>query len=152
MKTRQKSRKLVNALVGSLATLGSIGCGDYLNPPLRDVTRGEFDNFVGNANLAYPIESDSVGKFLGREAFIRDLDGDDQADIIFYGPAVYWMAPGIDGEDIQYFRTTPRTMLMTPEIREAATRALKADRDLAYLTAKENYRLGQERERNEENQ
>ncbi len=70
-----------------------------------------------------------------RLLYIRDLDDNDQADLISFGVTAYFIAPGYEKKAA----TSRDTRIMTPEMRKVATEAMLADRRLKYLIDKHNY-------------
>jgi len=139
------------ALVSGIILSANRSFRDY--DTLRDVTEEEFDSHAGSFNMIYPTEADSVGRaYFGREVFIFDLDEDGQADILSSANWVYWRASDFSEEDLgNRGYITMDARLMTPKIRDVATRVMGADRELSLLVAKENYRLDQEERQNEGN-
>jgi hypothetical protein len=78
---------------------------------------------------------------LGRELYIIDCDNDGKADIIHFIGHSFWTAPGYEDR----LQSDSSTLVMTPAIREAATKEMHAERDLAKLLAKEAYRIDQKK-------
>ena len=134
--SQKLGREIRTAVVGGLAVLGAVGCSDS-QKVLPDVTREEFNNYAGAVLADSPDSSFD-------ELYIKDINGDGQADVLAFGPRAYWIAfeyKNVEGQEPKSGYLTDDARIMTHEMREAATRALKADQDLAYLIAKENHRL-----------
>jgi len=74
---------------------------------------------------------------LGRDLYMKDVDNDGQVDFIHHSSYAFCVAPGYEQE---IFFTDAYTLVMTPEIREAANNEMKAERELTKLLAKEAYR------------
>ncbi|MBS3086469.1 hypothetical protein J4422_02095 [Candidatus Pacearchaeota archaeon] len=148
-------RKTLRSLLG-IATVGLALAGCELEG-FRDVTREEFNKAGAVVNLIYPAVGDtfynsgpSTGTYIERDLSIVDVDGNGTADIIKgeFGLSIKFVADEFANRKIGRLETN-YARLMTPEMREAATRALKADQDLAYLIAKKNYKVYLEIKRKE---
>ena len=77
---------------------------------------------------------------------IKDIDGDGTADLIQTMNYAGWMSSDAHLDGRGYY-TDGDTSFMTSEIREAATRVLKADQDLAFLLDKEKFEAEQRAEK-----
>ncbi|MBU4352779.1 MAG: hypothetical protein KKA65_05330 [Nanoarchaeota archaeon] len=92
----------------------------------RQITREEMKSLEGSALEVEAIEGSKL--VFNRPKFIYDFNHDDKADGICYRGQCSWVAPEfIDHGWPGYSR------VMTPEIREAATKALNAGRELSFL-------------------
>ncbi|MBI2146088.1 hypothetical protein HYU22_01975 [Candidatus Woesearchaeota archaeon] len=122
----------------TLATLSLMGlltsCG---NSRLSEPKRAVFDR--QSASVIMPLGSGPY--YLFSRAYVRDLNGDGQADLIGSVGEAYYVAP-------EFVPTLDkvnkgRARVMTPEIRDAATRLVQANSDLGYLLAVDRYRVQQ---------
>ncbi|MBI5804262.1 hypothetical protein HY450_03395 [Candidatus Pacearchaeota archaeon] len=74
--------------------------------------------------------------------FVIDEDNDGLADVLRYLDSAEWIA---EGHTSKYFAVIKRTKTMTPEMRDAASRLLRARKDLYFETWKKVYELEKER-------
>jgi len=125
------------ALILGGLTLGGIGissCIKYLNRDIR-IEKPNPENFNGAWGS---VEDYTYGRG-GPTRFIVDEDNDGNADLIQYGGKADWVAEGYQPPKGNFFTRDAR--VMTPEMREAATEAMKTDQRLSYLMAQRAYEL-----------
>ncbi len=134
---QRAKRNVRGVALAGLAGLSLAGCDLTLEQ--RDITRDEFNRNRGAVYLVYP-QRDSSYTIHAKNEYIEDVDNDGLADVIGSMGRALWVAPGYK-ETLKSITRTEEAQIMTPEIREAATRALKSDQDLLYLIAKSSYEL-----------
>ncbi len=74
------------------------------------------------------------------QMYIMDKDCDGEADSLFYG-SPYFVAPGHEDK----FHRSEYARPLTGELREAATKAMKADQELYFLIAQDRYQVQEEK-------
>lgn len=139
------SRKIGNTLetLGAVGLIGLAGkgcweIGQHMDRPLPVVQYSRDFFSKEPCSMVREYTTDSTG----RDRFIVDENGDGQADVIVFQNYVNWIAEGHKTDRW----TIPETKTMTPEIRDAATKALKSDQDLAFLLNQRAYQLDQNKE------
>ena len=121
------------ALTGiAAATLA--GCfGD--SPDYVPISREELSREV--------VPATEYGRSIPLNRYIFDRNNDGKADVISYAATIScWIAEDIKCEQIN----CKDVKVMTPEIREVATRVMNESRELSYLLNEENLRLMSEKE------
>ncbi len=136
--------------LGLIPLLGGLTCLAYYAPKaynflskpeeLVEPKREDFDKNWAKSCAAVRIPLIATVDDIGGDFYIRDLDNDNTADSMSFAGCPRWIADGYQNQ----VSINPDTRVMTPEIRDAATEALHADRELGFLVAQEEYRLAKE--------
>ncbi|MEK6948388.1 MAG: hypothetical protein AABX19_04060 [Nanoarchaeota archaeon] len=119
--------KIINGLVVTVIALSSCD-NDRVEPPNPEF----YKHFVGSV----PLPNSST-------LYIHDLDGDGNADVLAVSNNVWYVAPNLSDEVKNKLKEwhwdTERVQLMTQEMRELSTTAMKSDQKLAYIIDKARY-------------
>lgn len=121
------------ALPLTLTALALAGCSEN---KLRTVERDEYNSQNASIRVYLGNEGKSLNTTPSQDWFIQDFNGDGLADSIYRAGFHLYVAPEI----AETVGVRAYDFIMTPEIQQAATKALNADHDLSLLINNDIYR------------